>query len=377
MRLRLALLLAAMTASALFLSACPKPNGYRAVHVYPHIDYARMVALQTMPGDGNFVLAVTKDGVVFRANLDDPGDQPNVFLDIEDRIIEPTGGEEGLLGLALAPDFLASGDFYVYYSAGDPRRTVLSRFSSDTVQADDASEHVLLEIPQPYANHKGGQLVFGPDGYLYLGLGDGGSGGDPRGNGQNTGVLLGKILRLDVSQPDYRIPRDNPFVAGGGRPEIFAYGFRNPWRFSFDRETGALWAADVGQNEWEEVDVVVNGGNYGWNVLEGFACFEPQRNCNQDGKIPPRAVYNHDEGCAIIGGYVYRGGAMPELRGWYVYGDNCSGKVWAVDAGKDTGDPVPLADTGVNIVSFMEDEAGELFLVTFNDAIYQLMRKPE
>jgi glucose/arabinose dehydrogenase len=216
MRSRLALLLAILSLSAFILAGCPKPNGYRAVHVSPHVDFGFMVGLYPLPGAGNGALAVTKDGLVWRVDLDDPGQDPAVFLDISDQIIE--SDEEGLLGLAIAPDFAASGTFYVYYSAGDPRRSVLSRFASDGAVADKGSEQVLLEIAEPYDNHNGGGLVFGPDGYLYLGPGDGGSGGDPHGNGQDTNTLLGKILRIDVSGGGaYAIPPDNPFAQGGGR----------------------------------------------------------------------------------------------------------------------------------------------------------------
>ena len=217
------------------------------------------------------------------------------FLDIRDRVSN-RGSEEGLLGLALDPQ--SDGYFYVYYSAADPRRSVVSRFAygsegQPTVgpSADPDSELIILEIEQPYANHNGGQIAFGPDGFLYIGLGDGGAAGDPRGNGQDTSTLLGSILRIDVSEatPDqpYAIPPDNPFADGGGRPEIWAYGLRNPWRFSFDRETGDLWTGDVGQNQWEEIDLIERGGNYGWNTLEGNHCFNPRENCDRENKIPP------------------------------------------------------------------------------------------
>ena len=197
-------------------------------------------------------------------------------MDITGRV-SSRGSEEGLLGLALDPNNRRH--LYVYYSAANPRRSVVSRFNYGNI-ASPETELVVLEVEQPYPNHNGGQIAFGPDGYLYIGLGDGGSAGDPQGNGQDTSTLLGSILRIDVSnatpEQPYAIPRDNPFADGGGRPEIWAYGLRNPWRFSFDRETGDLWTGDVGQNEWEEIDIIQRGGNYGWNTLEGNHCFRPR-----------------------------------------------------------------------------------------------------
>ena len=223
-------------------------------------------------------------------------------LDIRDRV-SSRGSEEGLLGLALDPG--DDNHLYVYYSASGPRRSVVSRFRYGKTVGPD-SELVILEVEQPYRNHNGGQIAFGPDGYLYIGLGDGGSAGDPQNNGQDTATLLGSILRIDVSESTaeqpYTVPPDNPFANGGGRPEIWAYGLRNPWRFSFDRETGDLWTGDVGQNEWEEIDIIEKGGNYGWNVLEGNHCFRPRDNCDRQGRIPPVHEYSLDgEPCSVIG----------------------------------------------------------------------------
>jgi glucose/arabinose dehydrogenase len=236
---------------------------------------------------------------------------------------------------------------------------------------DESSEEILLEIPQPFRNHNGGQLTFGRDGYLYLGLGDGG--GQPSGTSQDLGTLLGKILRVDVSGSGIAIPDDNPFVGiNGARPEIYAYGLRNPWRFSFDRETGQMWAGDVGQSRWEEVNLVVPGGNYGWSIMEGFYCLSGG-NCDEEGLEMPRTVYGQDGGCSITGGYVYRGQSMPELDGWYVYGDYCSGNIWALDT-EATTEPVLLAETGLSIPAFAELPDGELLVVTFDNAIYRLER---
>ena len=303
--------------------------------------------------------------------------------DLRDRVSR-RGSEEGLLGLAFDPN--DDRHLYAYYSAANPRRSVVSRFNygSDGTPAqgeaaDPATELVILEVGQPYPNHNGGQIAFGPDGYLYIGLGDGGSAGDPLGSGQDTSTLLGSILRIDVSkatptQP-YAIPPDNPFADGGGRPEIWAYGLRNPWRFSFDRETGDLWAGDVGQNEWEEIDIIERGGNYGWNILEGNHCFRPREGCDREGAIPPVWEYSLDGApCSVIGGYVYRGDAIPWLRGAYVYGDFCSGKVYGLryQDGQVT-EHKELADTGLRIMSFAEDNAGELYLLSQSEGVYRLV----
>ena len=281
-------------------------------------------------------------------------------LDLRDRV-SSRGSEEGLLGIALSSH--NERHLFLYYSAANPRRSVVSRFNHNLEVAPD-SEMVILEVEQPYQNHNGGQIAFGPDGYLYIGLGDGGAAADPLGNGQDTSTLLGSILRIDVSdstvdQP-YAIPPDNPFADGGGRPEIWAYGLRNPWRFSFDRETGDLWTGDVGQNQWEEIDIIERGGNYGWNILEGNHCFRPRDNCDRAGTIPPVLEYSLDGSpCSVIGGYVYRGNAIPWLRGAYIYGDYCSGKVFGLryENGQVTEDK-ELADTGLRITSFAEDNAG-------------------
>ncbi|MEX2225441.1 MAG: PQQ-dependent sugar dehydrogenase [Dehalococcoidia bacterium] len=374
MRTRLSLFAAVLGAFALLAAACPRPNGYQAAHVFGHIDYAGMLALEPIPGEAGYVAVVTQGGVIYKVNIANPSEPASVFLDVRDRMIGDPRDEEGLLGLAFAPDYAASRRFYVYYTAGGPRRSVIARYAAGAT-ANPASEQRILEIPQPYANHNGGALVFGPDGMLYIASGDGGSGGDPHGNGRNTNTLLGKILRIDVARDRYTIPADNPFASGGGRGEVWAYGLRNPWRITFDAATGQLWAGDVGQGEWEEVDRIVPGGNYGWNTLEGYECYTAST-CSAAGTFLPRAAYSHEFGCSVTGGYVYRGNAMPELQGWYVYGDFCSGKVWAVNAATNEGAAIPLADTGLAISSFAVLSDGELYLVTFNNAIYRLERKP-
>ncbi len=337
----------------------------------------------THAGDGtNRLFLVLQPGrvVVFE---NDPGvESAQTFLDIRERVSAPEsyGSEEGLLGLAFDPGYSENGYFYVYYSASGPRRSVISRFSvspGDANRGDPASELVLLEVGQPFSNHNGGHLVFGPDGMLYAGLGDGGAAGDPHDNGQDISTLLGSVLRVDVSSVDaqgsYAVPEDNPFAGSGGdaRGEIWAYGLRNPWRFSFDRETGILWAADVGQNLYEEVNVIRPGLNYGWNVMEGSHCFGQAR-CDADGLEMPVAEYGRGGGCSVIGGHVYRGRSMASLHGAYLYGDFCSGKIWALRYdGASVTEHVEIADTGLSISSFGEDASGEVYVLTFEGVIYR------
>ncbi len=300
------------------------------------------------------------------------------FLDIRERV-GTAGNEQGLLGLAFHPAYAENGYFYVNYTDlnGD---TVIARYSvsEDPNRADPDSESVLLRVAQPYQNHNGGMVAFGPDGYLYLGLGDGGSGGDPLGNGQSTDTLLGKILRLDVDggQP-YAIPPDNPFAESGGLPEIWAYGLRNPWRFSFDAATGDLYIGDVGQNQWEEIDFLPaghpGGANFGWNTREGMHPFEgaPPEGAQL---IEPVAEYSHsDRRCSVTGGYVYRGAGLRAWQGVYLYADYCTGEVWGLlrtPEGEWSNER--LFDLNVSVTSFGLDEAGELYLLERGGTIYRL-----
>lgn len=289
------------------------------------------------------------------------------FLDISGRV--SCCGERGLFSVAFPPNFAAKQYFYVDYT--DVKgNTVVSRFSvtADPDVADAASETPVLGVVQPFANHNGGQLAFGPDGYLYVGMGDGGGGGDPMGNGQNLGTLLGKLLRIDVEagvQP-FQAPADNPFVNNSSaRAEIWAYGLRNPWRFSFDRQTGDLYTADVGQDAWEEVDFQPSsshgGENYGWNRTEGAHCFSPP-SCSLSGITLPVAEYSHAEGCSVTGGFVYRGARYPAWQGVYFYGDFCSGRVWGLQRTGGTWQNQLLATTSFNITTFGQHEQGELYL---------------
>ena len=341
----------------------------RVVDAFPGFSFDRPVAV-AFPDDGaNRGFVVEQPGRIVALD-------GSVFLDIRDRVRD-RGEEEGLLGLAFDPDYESNGFLYVYYTADGPRRSVISRFTvgqgEDTT--DPGTETLVLEVEQPYANHNGGQIVFGPDDFLYVGLGDGGSAGDPKRNGQNLATLLGTILRLDVSTPDstgtYSIPPDNPFVGvRDARPEIWAYGLRNPWRFTFDSETGDLWAADVGQNKLEEVDLIRPGLNYGWNIMEGDECYP--RSCDTRGLELPIVVYGRDGGCSITGGYVYRGSRIPSLYGAYVYGDFCSGKIWALryDGSRVT-ESIQVADTRIRISSFAEDTDGELYILDLDGGIYR------
>jgi glucose/arabinose dehydrogenase len=295
------------------------------------------------------------------------------FLDIDDRVNDYDNNEMGLLGFAFHPEYEENGYFYVNYT-GEDGNTRISRFHADGNIADPGSELVLLTIQQPYRNHNGGAVAFGPDGYLYLGLGDGGSAGDPQKNGQNTASLLGKILRIDVNSGDpYAIPSDNPFGN-----EVWAYGLRNPWRISFDRATGDLWIGDVGQNQWEEIDYFPAGGtpgaNYGWSIMEGNHGYDGE---SQPGLLLPVVEYNHYSAgydCSVTGGYVYRG-SLPEWNGIYIYGDYCSGKVWGVFQSNGTWQNQLLFDLDVTIASFGEDEAGELYLASDSGQVYKLVKK--
>lgn len=291
------------------------------------------------------------------------------LLDITDRVND-NSNEMGLLGLAIHPDHEQNGFIYVNYT-GTGGNTFISRFQASGSAADPSSEKILLTINQPFSNHNGGALAFGPDGYLYLGLGDGGSQGDPHKNGQNTNALLGKILRIDVNNGDpYAIPFDNPFGN-----EVWAYGLRNPWRISFDRSRGDLWIGDVGQGAWEEIDYLPagsqGGANFGWSIMEGNHGYDGGA---QPGLRLPVVEYSHDFGCSVTGGYVYRG-AMSEWNGVYLYGDYCTGFIWGAYLSNGNLQNQLLFRSGVKITSFGQDEAGELYLASDNGNIYLLVKK--
>ncbi len=379
------------TASAIFLTISLLHAGISAdsaerrplialEHAFPRLSFDRPLYLCPYPGTDELVV-VEQAGVVHRLP-----NTPEVIL--SDRMLDITsrvsrrGNEEGLLGLAFSPDFQATGHFFVMYSASAPRRNVISRFTvdPDTRIADPQNEHIILEVPQPYANHNGGMLEFGAEGYLYIALGDGGGAGDPHGHAQNLETLLGSILRIDVSGSDsrspYRIPPDNPFTGvPGARGEIWACGLRNAWRFSFDSESHELWAGDVGQNKWEEIDLIVKGGNYGWNLREGF---EPFRSpFDKPGLVAPIVAHPRRESISITGGYVYRGRDVPAIRGAYIYGDFGTGLIWLlrydsrrkrIEEHLEIGKSPPIASFGL-------DHRGELYITAFDGRIYRIVSR--
>jgi len=358
------------TAVALFAPAVAVAEPpYRVVPAFEKLEFRRPVDLQS-PRDGSKRLfVVEQDGVirVFENRAD--ASASTVYLDIKDRV-DRGGNEMGLLGLAFAPDFATSRRFYVDYTASRFTRRVtrIARFRADaTGNVPPASEKVLLEIGQPYSNHNGGQVAFGPDGFLYIAMGDGGSGGDPKGNAQSGASLLGKILRIDVSGDDYAIPSDNPFRGNAGwKGEIWAWGLRNPWRFSFDRTTGTLWTGDVGQNAYEEIDIIERGRNYGWDCREGKHAYDADEQtpscATTDNLVDPVWEYGRDQGMSVTGGYVYRGKALPDLVGWYVYADYVSGNVWALRMHEGRAENRLIAEARILISSFGVDENDELIL---------------
>jgi glucose/arabinose dehydrogenase len=333
--------------------------------------FSQPLFLTASPDDTNRLFVVEQDGRILIVKGDRVLTTP--FLDISKKL--STGGERGLLGLAFHPHFSSNGRLFVNYTRAQDRATVIAEYhASSNPNQVTLDESVLLVIPQPYGNHNGGMIAFGPDHYLYIGMGDGGSGGDPENYAQNPNELLGKFLRIDVDQPPpYGIPPDNPFVKEHGRPEIFAWGLRNPWRFSFDQKTGNLWAGDVGQHAWEEIDVIKKGKNYGWRLLEGTHCFNPETHCRQvPHLVDPVTEYAQEQGrCSVTGGYVYRGEKIPDLVGTYVFGDFCSGEIW----GYLDGETRILQSTDLQISSFGQDRDGELYVVGYEGEIFRIMPK--
>jgi glucose/arabinose dehydrogenase len=336
--------------------------------------------LTAPPGDLSRLFVVEQTGAV--RIIKDGALLPAPFLDISSKIT--SGGEQGLLGLAFDPQYATNGRFVVHYTDLNGN-THLSQFtvSPDPDLADPASEQVVLTADQPFSNHNGGQILFGPDGMLYLGLGDGGSEGDPQARGQDLSDLLGSILRVDVhAGSPYAVPPDNPFVGQTGiQPEIWSYGLRNPWRFSFDRSTGDLYIADVGQNSFEEVDVAPAAGgsgkglNFGWNIMEATHCYNAG-SCDQNGLTLPQFEYGHNDGCSVTGGYVYRGSAIPALQGLYFFGDYCQG--WVRSFRFQGGAATELTDwptlrPGGSITSFGEDAAGELYVIVQSGSVFKFV----
>ncbi len=385
--------------------------------------YGRPVWMSEIPDGSGRILVVYQKGTIWLVKKGSDGSDAKLFLDISDREPMKPGNEDGLMSIAFHPGFTTNGLFYIYYNQINtpekmkqieygypiafPFRSVVSEMkisATDPDKADTNTERVILEVPQPFYNHKGGELCFGPDGYLYLGLGDGGLGDDPFGNGQSTATLLAKMLRIDVNsrsmtgrgkrrhELQYGIPSDNPFVneldmgPQGPRKEIYAYGLRNPWRYSFDRQTGALWCGDVGQDLWEAVYIIVNGGDYGWSVNEaghhfkpgppGAQYIKPIIDYTHRANLQSQAIFpDHSTGLCIIGGYVYRGKQFPALDGIYIYGDYNYGTIWGLrydyDAKKVTAEGTMLLQKNL-IDSFAEDADGELYALMQDGTIDQI-----
>ena len=345
------------------------------VRAFPRLTFNTPVFL-THAGDGtNRVFVVQQDGNILVFPNDSAVASGSTFLHITSKL-SAVSGEQGLLGLAFHPQYKTNGYFYVNYTAPNPLRTVVARYRvlpDNPDRADSSSGFSIIEIGQPFTNHNGGMIAFGPDGYLYIGMGDGGSANDPDTNGQHRTTLLGKILRIDVNDTTaarhYRIPPDNPYAGNslGWKEEIWALGLRNPWRWSFDPPTGTLWAGDVGQDTREEVDIIRKGGNYGWNIMEGTICRPPAATCDTTGLILPVKDYTHALGIAITGGYVYRGYRRPSLAGAYIYADYGSGRIWMLRYanGTITADSL-LMQAPFAISSFGTDQQGELYIVSYS-----------
>jgi len=345
--------------------------------VFPLLSFNGLVSLQQAPGDATRWFAVEQGGVVQVFANNQGATASTVFLDITSRVT--SGGERGLLGIAFHPNFPATPYVYVSYTGESGGLTsFVSRFSSNDggQTLDPASEQVVISVAQARTNHNGGHVVFGPDGYLYLGLGDGGGSGDPDETAQDNQRLLGTMIRLDVDGgAPYAIPAGNPFEtnpvcplgfsATQDCPEIYAWGLRNPWRYSFDSQTDVLWLGDVGQGSWEEIDVITAGGDYGWDDREGAHCFEPGVGCIMD-SIDPITEYGRSLGASVTGGFVYRGSAIPDLVGWYVYADFVSGRIFGIPADSQTGtETIELLDTALSISTFAQDENGELYVIDY------------
>jgi glucose/arabinose dehydrogenase len=374
--------------AAFFLSGCggggslsttPPPAGTPSVsltNVVSGLDHP--VGLQVADDGSGRIFIVEQTGKIRIINSGVLVATP--FLDISG-MVHFDGGEQGLLGLAFHPNYTQHPLFYVDYDRtlpGGQLQTVIAEYqlSADPNQANAGSERILLTINQPQANHKGGQLAFGPDGFLYIAMGDGGVSS----NGQSLNTLLGKILRIGVDSPfsaglQYQVPADNPFVAGGGLAEIWAYGFRNPWRFSFERSGTRLFLGDVGQDSYEEVDLVMKGLNYGWDTMEGAHCYNPPSGCNMTGLTLPITEYTHSSGgVVVIAGFVYHGSAIPGLAGIYVFGDFGNGKIFGLTENPPgTFTSSELMSTGRNISSFGQDGAGELYVVDYSGSVLKIV----
>ncbi|MGB5286991.1 MAG: PQQ-dependent sugar dehydrogenase [Ignavibacteriaceae bacterium] len=371
----------------LIISCTPqnkKPNGIYE-EAFPNLTFKFPVDIQS-PNDGtNRIFVLSQPGVIYVFDNNSDTKEKKIFLDIREKVLY--GGEMGLLGLAFHPNYKDNGFFYLDYTTRGPRRTVISRFQvsgDDPSVADPSSEEIILEVEQPYENHNGGQISFGPDSYLYISLGDGGSGGDPLNAGQDLKNLLGKLLRIDVDNKadgkNYSLPADNPFIgnSGGYKEEIYAYGLRNVWRFSFDIEN-RLWAADVGQNKWEEINLIEKGKNYGWRIMEAKHCYDPETNCDTTGLVLPIWEYGHNNlgGFSITGGFVYSGKSASGLNNKYIYADYVSGRIWQLEFVNKLVSNKLLIDTDLMIATFGVDQNDELYFADYKDTgkIYSFIAK--
>jgi glucose/arabinose dehydrogenase len=354
------------------------------VNAFPNLAFTQPVSLTHAYDGTNRIFVVQQNGLIRVFANDSSASTASTFLDVTNKIL--TGSERGLLGVAFHPNYEVNRYFYIFYTASGAGDIKISRFttqSGNPNKADSLSELNLITLAHPtYSNHNGGCIMFGLDGYLYLGTGDGGSGGDPFNNGQNTNVLPGKILRINVDTAsggnNYGIPATNPFVGGGGRPEVYTYGMRNPWRFTQDPVTGIIYHGDVGQDCWEEIDIIQGGNNYGWKIMEGFYCYNGVSpcngtSCNQTGlTLPIKAYQNAGSDCSITGGYVYRGSRVPWLVGRYVYADYCSRKTWKLlYSGGVVSDTSLIGTAPSSVYSFGVDQNNELYTLTSSGVIYK------
>ena len=343
---------------------------------FPNIEVGNMIYLTTANDESGRIFVATREGIIFSIEKD--SNNISLFIDIRDKIDQGLPGERGLLGFTFDPNYVNNGYFYIYYTDFDGT-SIISRFESiNNVESRFNTELKILQIEQPYSNHNGGSIDFGPDGYLYIALGDGGSGGDPFLNGQNGNTLLGSILRIDVSKSSenslYQIPNDNPFIDNDNfKDEIWAYGLRNPWRMSFDIKTGKLFVGDVGQDNFEEINIIEKGGNYGWNIMEGNNCFNNEV-CNKENLIMPIVEYSHNEGCSVTGGYVYHG-KIDSLKNKYIFTDFCSGHIWAIDTLDEQYTKERLLKGPFQIPSLGQDENGEVYILSFDGKIYKFIEK--
>lgn len=377
------LIVTAIPAAANPPVACGAPDKLQWQPAFPTLpNIERVTSLVQVPGDDAYWYATHQPGKIVRFRNQADANVLEEVLDIRDQV-DDAGNEMGLLGMAFHPHWVAHPYVYVNYTSRTKNNgieTRISRFAMATNgMVKRASELILLRFDQPYRNHNGGDLTFGADGYLYIGTGDGGSGGDPQAYGQNKQSLLGKILRIDINKTDqekkYAIPKGNPFAQGGGAPEIYAYGLRNPWRISFDTKTNELWVADVGQNTWEEINIVTQGGNYGWGDMEGEHCYTGRKNCSTDNKVVPVLSLNHQSGvCSITGGYVYRGARHPAWQGAYFFADYCLNQLQSVTRTQDGRTRVERhGKAPAQTVTFAQANNGELYAVGQSGAGTQIM----